>query len=297
MRRLSAVLVLAAVAGSSSLAWGEFAGAVYQFEQGTVLMGEPGTTYDTPAAAVGAPNRIAGASIGFPGPVTPFNPPFEQSEVVAIGLGGSLTLELATPVSVGGGTQVGIFTTAGLNDPTFSGVAEAVARTFAGTEFAADRTAIVEVASEPGNFVSLGRFVFNAPTQAYANQDSPYDFPAGAVPSDFDKPFTGDLSSFDGLSSAQISALLDGSGGGTWIDVPESIGLDTIRYVRLSDPLWSVLDSGELQTHRTSAYNSSYSKPADLFIDAVNVVPEPAMLSSVVLGLALLHRRRCVVAG
>lgn len=292
MNRLSAAWIAAAVAGSAGVASGEFAGSVYEFDQGTVGFGDPATQYDTPLTAVGAPNRIAGAASGFAGPVTPFNPPYEESEVVAVGLGGSLTLELANPVGVGTGTSIGVFTTAGLNDPTFSGMAESTARTFAGTEFAADRTAVVEVASEAGNFVSLGRFLFTAPTQAYANQDSPYDFPVPTVPSNLDKPFVADLPAFDGLSSGQISTLLDGSGGGTWIEVPASTGLDDIRYVRLSDPLWSVIGSGDLETHRTSAYQAGYSKPADLFVDAVNVVPEPAGAAVLALGGLLLGRRR-----
>jgi hypothetical protein len=171
------------------------------------------------------------------------------------------------------------------------GVAESTARTFAGTEYGADRTAVVEVAAEPGQFVSLGRFLFTTPTQGYANQDDPYEFPVPAVESDFDKPFQGDLSAFSGLNVAQISALLDGSGGGTWIDVPASTGLSVIRYVRLSDPLWSTLEDGSLEAYRTSVYND-FAKPADLFVDAVNVVPEPAGAAVLALGVLMLGRRR-----
>src|SRR3712207_7869502 len=54
--------------------------------------------------------------------------------------------------------------------------------------------------------------------------------------------------------------------------------LSEINYVRFSDPLW-LLPDGTFAETRTSVYDSSYVKPADLFIDAVSGVPEPAGLA------------------
>src|SRR5690348_16114391 len=211
--------------GFAGVASAEFVSSVQSFDQGSVNFANPASQYNAPAAALGQPNRIAGAAGGFPGPVTPFNPPFEENELVDVGLGGSITLQLSSPIPVNGANSVhvGVFTSAGLNDPSFSGQAETTARTFAGTEYAADGTAVIEGASTLGDFKSLGRVTLANPTQGFSNQSTPYDFPTPAANSDFDKPFTGDLSSFNGLNSGEITTLLAGSAGGNWIDVSAGV--------------------------------------------------------------------------
>ena len=304
MRRSVFVCSAFAMLGPIGSASAEFASGVQSFTQGTIGFADGVSTYSNPATATGQPNRIAGASIGFPGPVTPFNPPFEQSELVAVGGGGQLTVELPSMVSATGGgvLQVGIFHSAGLNDPTFTGQAEATARTFAGQEYAADRTAVVEVADTLGNFQSLGRVRFTQPTQGFANQTDPYLPPDPAIPSDFNKPFNGTLASYNGLSQPQISAMLQGSAGGTWLDVPAPVAaqLTGIRYVRISDPRWEVISTGELEATRTSNFDPDgpggpqhpFVKPADVLVDGINVVPEPATLGVLSLGVMLVTRRR-----
>ena len=298
-----ALCVAATVLAFAERASAEFVSSVQSFNQGTVAFADGVSTYNNAATATGQPNRIAGASIGFPGPVTPFNPPFEQSEMVSVGVGGQITLELPSAIPVSSGAlQVGIFHSAGLNDPTFSGQAEATARTFAGREFGADRTAVVEVADVLGNFHSLGRVLFTQPTQGFENQTDPYAFPTPPIPSNFDEPFDGSLASFNGLSQPQITAMLQGSAGGTWIEMPPAVAaaLDEIRYVRISDPLWEVIGTGALETMRTSAFDPDgpggpqqpFVKPADIFVDGVNVVPEPAGLAVLALASAFVGRRR-----
>lgn len=290
----AAATAAATLFGAAGSASAEFASSVQSFSQGTVGFADGVSTYNNASTAVGAPNRIAGASFGFPGPVTPFNPPFEQTEIVSVGLGGQITLELPSAVPVIDGTlQVGIFHSAGLNDPAFTGQAENPARTFAGREFGADRTAVVEVADALGNFQSLGRVLFTQPTQGFANQSDPYMFPSPSpIPSDFTAPFAGSLSSFDGMSQPQVTAMLSGSGGGTWLSLTPAAAaaLDEIRFVRISDPMWQVHGSGALEPMRTSAFDPDgggpqqpFVKPADLFVDAISVVPEPAGLAVVAL--------------
>jgi hypothetical protein len=296
-------VVLAAAAtvigsfGLAGVASAEFVSSVQSFNQGTVNFANAASQYNTPAAALGEPSRIAFS------PVSPFNPPFEESQLVAVGVGGSIVLELSSPVPVGGAStvHVGVFTGAGLNDPSFGGQAESPARTFAGAEYAADRTAVIEVASVLGDFKPLGRMTLANPTQAFANQSTPYDFPTPPLNSDFDKPFTGDLSSFNGLNAPQISALLAGSAGGNWIDVPAGVAsqLSEIRYVRISDPMWRVIADGSLVMQRQSnsdplGNGQPFFKNADVFLDGVNVVvPEPAGVAVLAMGtLALVRRRR-----
>jgi hypothetical protein len=302
-RRAVFAAAAAAVVGATGfarVASAEFVGSVQSFTQGAVNFANPASQYSAPAAALGQPNRIAGVSVGFAGPVTPFNPPFEENELVAVGLGGSITLELTSPIPVNGANSVhvGVFTAAGLNDPSFSGQAESTARTFAGAEYGADRTAVIEVASALGDFKSLGRVTLANPTPGFSNHSTPYDFPTPPANSDFDKPFSGDLSSFNGLSAPQITTLVAGSAGGNWIDVRGGVAsqLTEIRYVRISDPMWRVISDGSLVTQRQSTGDplgngQPFFKNADVFLDGINVVPEPAGVAVLAIGLLALGRR------
>ncbi len=265
------------------------------FVQGTVNFKTPGQSYGNPLAALGQPSRISGISDSWLGPVTAFNPAYEENELVDLGVGGHITLQLPEPIVVAGRLQIGIFTTAALNDPTYSGRAEKPARTFAFTEYGAERSAVVEVAASSGQFVSLGRVIFSTPTQGYANQSTPYDFPDPLMPSDFDKPFAGGVSALDGLFSGQISTLLDGSAGGTWLAVPESASLSDIQFIRISDPLWRLADGSTANSLPSRYYNDPiFYKSADLFIDGVNVVsvPEPASGILLISMLSFMARRR-----
>ena len=198
---------------------------------------------------------------------------------------------------VTGTPQVGVFTNAALVDTAFpSGAAGAVAATYAADEYG-ERTAVVEVASDLSDFRSLGRFVFDSPTNAFANATDPYQFPtpSPAVPADFSRPFTRPLSDFDGQNFAGVLDLLDGSAGGTWVSIPLDLGLAEVRYVRLSDTKW-LLPDGTLADERASAYfpEAPFVKPADLFLDAAVLVPEPAgaLWLGLACGTALLRRRR-----
>jgi hypothetical protein len=177
--------------------------------------------------------------------------------------------------------------------PTFTGTAANPAHTGAFDEYGAERTALVEVAATPGNFVTVGRIKFDKPANAFANATGPYDFPpAGAIASDFGKPFTGPLSDFAGKTYGEMLTLLNGSAGGTWIDVPAALGLSQINYVRFSDTLWLLGDDVTTATQRTSAFDNTFVKPADLFIDAVAGVPEPGTAGLAIAGVMCALSRR-----
>ena len=58
------------------------------------------------------------------------------------------------------------------------------------------------------------------------------------MPSDFQKPFTGNLSSFNGLryfdaANPDMLDLLAGSGGGKWLDI-SGTGLAQVGFIRFS---------------------------------------------------------------
>jgi hypothetical protein len=279
----AAALALVAVAlpAARALAGATFAGAVPTggYTMGNVFTAS-GVLFDNPATALGAPNPIVGTGTGA-GVLSPFNGAFENTQLVAVGRGGSLTLQYQSAVPVGVGPEIGIFTAVSWLDEAYpSGVASSPPNNFAHLEYGAERTAVVEVAQTAGNFVSLGRVKFDKPTNYFNNATGPFQFPAPASPdvADFGKPFTTDLTTLAGASWPQILAALNGSAGGTWIDVPTNLGLSHINYLRISDPMWQ-LDNGTLVDTRTSIFNNTYVKPADLFIDAVSGVPEPSSLA------------------
>ena len=256
-----------------------------------------GTRYPDTGAALGAPSPVVGAEQAFAGVLSPFNPHYETDELLGLGLGGRITLDFGSAVPVTGGPQVGIFTNAALVDTAFpTGSPGAVAETYAADEYG-ERTAVVGVASDLSDFRSLGRFVFNAPTNAFANAADPYQFPPPnpAVPADFSRPFTRPLSDFNGKDFAGVLDVLGGSAGGTWVSVPLELGLNEIRYVRLSDTKW-LLPDGTLVDQRQSAYfpDPPFIKPADLFLDAAVLVPEPtgALWLALACGAVGLRRHR-----
>jgi hypothetical protein len=282
------VLALSPAAGAA-----QFAASAPQYTMGNVYTAS-GAVYASPLAALGSPAPIVGATTAFAGVLSPFNPHYETNQLVAIGRGGSITLGFASPVPVTAEREIGVFTSASFIDADYpNGTAPTPAQSAASVEYGARRTAVVEVAGPAGGFVSLGRVVFDTPTNYYASASSPYQYPApaNAVVADFAKPFTADLSSLAGHSFSQLLQTLDGSAGGTWIDVPQSLGLAQIQTLRLSDPLWLLPDGTTVQT-RTSIYDPTFVKPADLFIDAVSAVPEPSGIVLIALcGLMSIRRR------
>ena len=290
------VLAPAAAAAPAALGQAQFASGVPQFVEGDFRT-FTGTHYTATGAALGAPSPVVGADTAFAGVLSPFNSHYDTGELVGFGRGGGITLEFARPAAVTGAPQVGVFTNAALVDADYpAGSAGATARTYAADEYG-ERTAVVEVASDPSDFRSLGRVVFNAPTNAFADATGPYQYPtpSASPTADFATPFTRPLSAFDGKDFAGALEVLGGSAGGTWLSVPLDLGLDEIRYVRLSDPKWLLAD-GRLVDEQPSRYLSdpSFIKPADLFVDAAVLVPEPAGVAwaFVAAGAAMLRRRR-----
>lgn len=298
MRRWAFALgVLSGLAGLSIQSRaGEFVSAVTDYNEGTFAT-VSGDQYTDTSAVIGQPQPIVGAGTAYLGVLTPFNAHYEQDDLAAFGLGGNITLQFAQPMSVTGAPQIGIFTSAAFVDEDWpNGSTGSNATTTAMDEFGAERSAIVEVASHAGVFQSLGRFVFDIPTNFYANVTDPYQYPgpSPAVQADFNKPFLGSPSDFNGDSFSDVITELNGSAGGTWISVPTGLGLSDIEYVRLSDPEWKMPD-GSLVDDRTSIYYSppnEFTKPADLFVNGAILIPEPAMsiVFAVLAGLRLQRR-------
>ncbi|RMH11617.1 MAG: hypothetical protein D6695_08785, partial [Planctomycetota bacterium] len=88
--RLTCICVLSISAYAGTATAGPFAASVVSYDPGSNAA--PG--YTDPTAALGSPARLTGIPAGFPSVVSPFSPPFDTDQIVSIGFGGSLTLEL-----------------------------------------------------------------------------------------------------------------------------------------------------------------------------------------------------------
>lgn len=249
----------------------------------------PGSTpvfgYTNPDTALGMPERFTGENEfggAFASAVTMFNSVFGTDEVVSIGEGGQLTLELGTPATNNPNNLFGvdliIFGNAGFTDGDYPNGTIGSPASLYGFGFGR-----IELSADGVNFFELPGWTADTlfPTQAYQDVD-PLSSTPGSVPTDFFKPVNPalTLSDFDGLTYAQALALYDGSGGGTPIDIGLA-GLSVVTHVRIS-----VEDD----------FNPSTFRSAE--IDAITVVPEPtaAALLAAVAGCVLLRRGERLLA-
>ena len=199
----------------------------------------PGTgvgIYTDPTVVVGAPSGDA----GFGSIVTPFNPAFSRNDLARIGVGGSITVRLENFVLIDrnpGTYELGIWENLGLIDEGFPGP-EATGAT--ALEFGSDY-ARVEVSPDNVNWYSLNggdRILFQSPTNYYTNATDSYSTPTNGIVADFGKPFNGTLGDFDGKTFAETLSVLNGSAGGTWLNLDGlPLSVNSIGYVRISDPL------------------------------------------------------------
>jgi hypothetical protein len=238
------------------------AGAVmsgYDASEGTAALGLPTAFVDD----YGGPDYDQAEYL------TPFDAAYTSDELVGIGPGGSLTLQMSTPVATNGFT-LGVHTGIGLEDSTGSGdnFDPAIAYTN-------PRTADLAVSSDGTHWVDLGDVAFTEPSNYYSDISSPYPITLGSQIADFAKPFvqpTDDpLGVFDGDNFAQTISALNGSAGGTWFDL-SGTGLSSIDYVRFT------VGDGQ-----------------NMFVDAVTGVPLPepaAFLGLLCVSLLAAGRRR-----
>lgn len=241
------------------------------------------TAGDTPgnrsnaSAALGVPGAIVGSGSGFDAVLSPFNPHYESSEIVQIGAGGQITLRLENYALVGTGLEIGVFTNFGLADADWpNGVANGTA-----SGFGAD-TVEVSVSSDNGTWVSLGIINFTMFSNYWTDLSDPYSPTNGSVAADFGQAYEGAVTDFAGMDYAQILAQLNGSAGGTWLDL-SGTGLAQIGFIRFR------LDGAATNTFELSAVTVNNN------LVGTSVVPEPGTWVLVVLGLGLVagvRRRR-----
>jgi hypothetical protein len=281
--RFAFALCAGFVLGSSAFVAPSFAAPntadqVVDYSAGTVKDSYWGDPYITASAALGLPNPtqnvpdkfdVSGNQIAFAdnSAITPLNASFNPQNVVAISNGGSLTLHLGSPIVIGPGAALGVHSAVGLNDASYpSGLNHNPAQTYTDP-----RIADLLVSENGTQWTDLGVHSFESPTNIYTDVPDPYGSHAGTAIADFSKPFTGGLHAFDGSTWSQTLATLDGSAGGTWVDL-SGIALPDVNYVRFSTA-----------TGQT------------MYVDAVvgdSSVPEPLLGSVLVFGIGALIRRR-----
>jgi hypothetical protein len=271
-RSFSAALVAAVSLSTIAAAQANLADAITDYTPGSFAQTTYYSGYTDPSTALGPINGDTGSGYA----LNPFNPPFDSSQVVAVGAGGQLTLHMASPV-VTGAAALGVFSNSGLDDTSGgSGQAFNPATTLDEDYGETDPEAIVEVSPDDvdSHFAVLNSgnpIVFTNPTNAYLDSAiSNYFEPLGTQLADQYQPFTGTLASFNGKTFDQIKQLLNGSAGGNWLDLSDT-GYSQISYVRFVVPA-----------------GATYG----MVINSVSAVPEPALGLPLMIGTAALLRRR-----
>jgi hypothetical protein len=195
--------------------------------------------------------------------------------------GGRVTIRLADAVGIDAAAKLGVFGNNGIVDETnYDGEGNYVGGSGVARNppelFVSAGSAQVSVSSDGILFVPVGGVrTFANPTNGFTDNDIVRgDAPLGQQPADPFKPFNGTLADFGGLryrdagADNDIVRMLDGSAGGTWVDL-SGVPLPSVAYVRFNVP-----EGGRF------------------VIDAVTAVPEPASLGVIGFAAMLLSRRR-----
>jgi hypothetical protein len=188
--------------------------------------------YQNPQSALGWPERFTGEGL-YPGVVSPFSSPWLSHEVVSIGLGGRLTLELGEDIVDDPANPYGIdFIVFG--NAFFWDLAWPLG--VAGQLYAEGGP--ISVSEDGLNFIPVPGAVADGamPTLGYLDV-GPYSEVPGEVESDFRMPFDPKLakSPMAGLSFEELRELYGASGGGHGVDIAAT-GLARVRFVRIEGP-------------------------------------------------------------
>jgi hypothetical protein len=280
---LAAILAVIATIIGPSTAMAQYAAEVISYSAGTT----PTVGFTTASAALGEPERYTGEG-AFPGVVSPFSPPYLSSEIVSVGEAGELTLRLSHYAVPQPGVlpEIGVFSNFGLIDVAYP---NGQAGTPAGG-FGPPDSAIVSVSADGISWFSLGSTTLDLPTNGYTDLSDPYSGAPGSATSDFQQPFTANLSSFDGLpyshaTNFDMLDLLAGSGGGKWLDISSS-GLAQIGYIR-----FSLTDDGQPGTSLNFELDAVSISHAAL---GEPTVPEPLTISlGAAIAIATAFNRGC----
>jgi hypothetical protein len=226
VRRVLTPLFVHVLISGGAFAQSWFATGVISYAPGSGAA--PG--HRSPQSALGEPARMT----GYPGSletVTPFQPAYRPDQVVSIGAGGSLTLELGSPATDDPGHRFGI-------DLIVYGNAfftDLIAGT--GTPLmCAGEGGRIEVSADGVQWMLVPERLADGPLPTMGWMDAgPYDTSEGQVPTDVLRATDPAITeqSLEGLSYADVVAAYDGGAGGVGVDLA-STGLAWARFVRIS---------------------------------------------------------------
>ncbi len=272
------ILALVVLSPLNHCAAATFASAVVAYE--------PGLTSNAlnPEAALGQPGLVAGEGTQFAGILSPFNPHYEADQIVQLGEGGSITLQLSRfALTTTGTPEIGFFTNAGISDASWPEGIAGDNLELPGATFGIDN-ALLEVSADGANWINLGIIRFDQPSSAFTNAASPYQSDTtGLIPADFGIPHNNALADYSGNDWSTMQGLLGNSAGGTWIDL-DSTGLSRVGWIRLS--LASDGNEDTQLSFELDAVSIASSATGGL------VIPEPSVIAMLFTLTGLLARRR-----
>jgi len=254
MNKITLGLALANLFLTPSVTRAQFANAVVSYDHGSGFS----ANFTNSNAALGAPTSGSG--------VTPFAPPFSTGQIVSIGAGGSLTLQLSTPIVNRPESPFGIdFLVFGNSFFVVTNGSGASALT-SGAVFTSSLSTRVEVSADALTWFTLDPA--RAPIVGTLSPTDGIGDPGRAVDPALKS------SDFAGLNLSGIRSLYNGSAGGAGFDLAwaqdgsgNSVELPSADYIRID-----VL-SGRTQ------------------IDAVSATPEPRAWALGLMGICLFWLR------
>ncbi len=223
------VLFMCCTLAPSAWCDGWFASRVVSYAPGSGAA--PG--HRVAASALGAPARMTGTPAE-PETITPFQPAWMPDQVVSIGAGGSLVLELGTTATDDPGHRFGIDLIV-YGNAFFSDLAYP-----AGVPgFCAAEGGQVDLSEDGVNWVNVPGAAIEGglPTMAWSDAGA-YDTAPGIVANDFLRAVDPSVNEFSvsGLAYADVVTLYDGGAGGVGIDLATA-GLSSARFIRLRHPV------------------------------------------------------------
>jgi hypothetical protein len=182
-----------------------------------------------PQTALGEPARTTG-TLSAPETVTPFQPAWMTNQVVSIGAGGSLTLELGQSAIDSPNNPYGVdlivFSNAFFSDASAGQGSPG---------YCFGEGGVIDVSDDGVMWLQIPNTQADGPMPTMGFVDAgPFDHAPGELPSDFRKPMNPaiQLSDVQELSYIDVIHAYDGSGGGVGIDLA-SVGLYQAHFVRI----------------------------------------------------------------
>jgi hypothetical protein len=247
MKKIRLGLALASLFVIPTLTRAQFASTVISYASGT---GVNSSYTSNPNAALGAP--ALGSS------VTPFSPPYATSQLVGLGAGGEITLQMSTPIVNNPNDPYGINFLIFGNEFFSEGSGGVVSGLF-------DHAASITVQASPDDSTW---YTLNPALAPQAGSLFPTDG-SGNPQIAVNPALT--LANFTGQNLAGIRTLYGGSAGGTGYDLA-----------------WAQDSNGNSVELASADYIQIDVQSGLLYLDAVSAVPEPTAWALLVLGGLLL---------